>query len=495
MMPATFGDNMHPATENLPTPITSMENLFGGSDNTSRPEKVFVGHNLGNRTFLALIPMKDFYSMSKVANERQEDGTPATQRPLDEAHATKLAKYILKGLIAAAIEYRSNFGKPRSDELEAIQAQMGDQVYLSMQPLVVNLRSCSPGGKDIQGKRMEQDGETACFKIFLGQRDLFYVVDGQHRRYAMEMVFEFLTELRLNRKYPKKPKLFEVDFKESVSAAFLAAWEECDEVARAFCRVAVEIHLGLGVKQEQQLFHDLNNLSKKVATSLALRFDSANPVNRFIQTELLRDILQWDDVVEGDQADWHNDTGRWTFKDLAAVNALLFLNKTNIANASPTDVEARKAIAFRTWEAISSVADFGEPGAKTKTVMAQPVVAKAVAKLVFDFAFGRRRDDSADTYLETLLNNLQSVDLTHTNPCWRYYELTEQGRIEAKLVGLKDYLPSDDGSNRDIGRFDPVTQWMRFGSKHNDIFPIIGDMLRWQLGLPSRHNHSTQSAD
>ena len=27
---------------------------------------------------------------------------------------------------------------------------------------------------------------------------------------------------------------------------------------------------------------------------------------------------------------------------------------------------------------------------------------------------------------------------------------------------------------------------MRFGAKHNDIFPIIGDMIRWKLGLLSR---------
>jgi hypothetical protein len=27
----------------------------------------------------------------------------------------------------------------------------------------------------------------------------------------------------------------------------------------------------------------------------------------------------------------------------------------------------------------------------------------------------------------------------------------------------------------------------RFGAKHNDIYPILGDMIRWQLKLPSRH--------
>jgi hypothetical protein len=478
---------MHPSNENLPSPITSMENLFGGADSTAKPEKVFVGHNLGNRTFLALIPMKDFYGMSKVANERQEDGSPATQRPLDETHATKLAKYILKGLVTAAIEFRRNFGKPRSPELESIRDQMGEHVYLSLQPIVANLRTCSPGGQDVQGKRMIVEEETACFKIYLNQRDLLYVVDGQHRRYAMEMVFNFLTELRLNRRYPKKPRLFEADNKAAVPSPILAAWDECDEVARAFCRVAVEIHLGLGVKQEQQLFHDLNNLSKKVATSLALRFDSANPVNRFIQTELLPNILSWDDVADGDQADWHADTGRWTFKDLAAVNALLFLNKTNIANAAPADVEARQSVAARTWEAIAAVPGFGESGARANTVLAQPVVAKAVAKLVFDLAFGRRRNSEDEIHLTTLLDKLPSIDFRHSNPCWRYYEMTEEARIDAKLGSLKEYLPPEDGSNRDIGRFDPVNEWMRFGAKHNDIYPIIGDMLRWQIGLPSRH--------
>lgn len=45
--------------------------------------------------------------------------------------------------------------------------------------------------------------------------------------------------------------------------------------------------------------------------------------------------------------------------------------------------------------------------------------------------------------------------------------------------GLKSYLPSEETGNRDIGGFNAGL--MRFGSKHNDIFPIIGDMIRYQL--------------
>lgn len=473
-------------TDSLPTPLASIDSLLKDADSATRPEKVFIGHNLGHRTFLALIPMKDFYAMSKVANERQPDGTPATQRPLNEAHATGLAKYILRGMIAAAIEFRRNHGKPESLALHELQRVMGPQTYMSLQPIVANLRTVEPGGAGIEGKRMEADGETACFKVFLGQRDMLYVIDGQHRRYAMDLVFEFLTEIRLNRKYPRKPKLFEGNFKEQIAPDVLAAWDECDEVARGFAKIAVEIHLGLGVREEQQLFHDLNNLAKKVERSLALKFDSANPVNQFIQNELLPHILDWDDVVDGDQANWTKDTGRWTFRDLAATNAILFLNKTSIASATPADVEDKYAVACRMWGAIANVPGFGKPGAKANTVLAQPVVVKAIAKLVYDLGFGRRRDATAGEDLERLLMSLSQVNFSHTNPVWRFYEMTEQERIKAKLNGLRDYLPDNGDVNRSIGTFDTANKWMRFATRHNDIYPIIGDMIRWMLKLPSR---------
>lgn len=479
---------MSPSNDGLPTPISNLEDLLEDTDTSVRPEKVFIGHNLGSRTFLAFIPMKDFYSMSQVANERQPDGSPATQRPLNEGHANNLAKYILKGLISAAIQARINFKKPASEALLKIQREMGTQAYLSMQPIVANLRTCAPYGVGIQGDRMESGGETAAFKVFLRQQDLLYVVDGQHRRFAMDMVFGFLNELRLNRKYPRKPKLYPSQEKGVLTSEILSAWAECDEVARSFCKVAVEIHLGLDPRQEQQLFHDLNNLAKKVEKSLALKFDSANPINNFIQEELIQGILGWSDVVDSDISDWHQDLGQWTFKDLAAVNAILFLNKTNISTASPLDVEPKKDMARRFWEVVAAIPGFGETGARSKTVAAQPVVIKALAKLIYDFAFGKKREAESDKNLEVLFNGIADIDFSHTNPCWRYYSFSESERIENKLESLRAYLPKDDGSNRDLGGFDPANTWMRFGAKHNDIYPILGDMIRWNLGLPTRHS-------
>jgi hypothetical protein len=57
--------------------------------------------------------------------------------------------------------------------------------------------------------------------------------------------------------------------------------------------------------------------------------------------------------------------------------------------------------------------------------------------------------------------------------------------VEKGLCGLAEYLPSSETGNRDIGSYQERA--MRFGSKHNDIYPMIGDMIRWKLGLPNRH--------
>lgn len=64
--------------------------------------------------------------------------------------------------------------------------------------------------------------------------------------------------------------------------------------------------------------------------------------------------------------------------------------------------------------------------------------------------------------------------------------MSEQDRIKAKLTGLRDYLPDGGTTSRDIGSYDKQNKWMKFGTRHNDIYPIIGDMIRYMLNLPSR---------
>jgi hypothetical protein len=113
-------------------------------------------------------------------------------------------------------------------------------------------------------------------------------------------------------------------------------------------------------------------------------------------------------------------------------------------------------------------------------------VLKAIAKLVFDFSFSNRRPANGDELTEKLLSNLTDIDFGHENPMWRYYELGAADGVGSGLAGLAAYLPKEDTGNRDIGSFQGG--FMRFGAKHNDIYPIIADMIRWKLGFPSRHS-------
>jgi hypothetical protein len=477
---------MYPKLKEMPTPLATLDDLMESGDASEKPFKVFIGHNLGNRTFLTLLPMHEFFGLSEVANDRARDGDTIAQRKLDPAHAQKLAVYLLKGLVAAAIERFRIKNQTVPQAFLDVQEKLGKQPYLSLQPLVVNIRECDPAGANLRGERLLADtnAETVCFRVYLGQRHILWVIDGQHRRKGMEIVFAFLEHVRSTGSYAKKGSLFPSDDGVATKEE-LSVWEECFSVARGHSTVAVEVHLGLSPEEERQLFHDLNNLGKKVETSLALQFDNSNPINLFIKDTIIGELGF--DVVEKDITDWHADTGAVSRKDLVAVNAILFLNKTNIGGATPPLVSPKVELAKQFWTAVSAIPGFGEEQAKEQTVAAQPVVLKALAKLVYDFAFSPRRDDDADVYLEKLLSSLSDIDLSHSNPMWRYYEMSEVDRESNGLKGLAEYLPpTDDGANRDIGAFQ--NGYMRFGAKHNDIFPIISDMVRWQLDLPKRQH-------
>ncbi len=265
---------MIPTDNGLPKPLATLDEVLDIGDTSEKPMKVFIGHNLGSRTFLMQMPMHEFYSMSEVANDPGRDGDTIAQRKLDPAHAQKLALYILKGLVSAAIERRQIAGKPVPEALKSIMERLGRQPYMALQPLVVNIRDCNPRGADIRGDRMldRRTEETAAFRVFLSQRHVLWVVDGQHRRKGMQLVFDFLDGIRTTRAYPKKGNLAGFRDGEPASADELAVWEECFEVARSYCTLLLEVHLGLNADEERQLFHDLNRLGKKVDTNLALQF-------------------------------------------------------------------------------------------------------------------------------------------------------------------------------------------------------------------------------
>ena len=108
-----------------------------------------------------------------------------------------------------------------------------------------------------------------------------------------------------------------------------------------------------------------------------------------------------------------------------------------------------------------------------------------MAKITYDLNFSNRRPENADDLFKQFLERLADVDFSHTNPMWNIYNLSEGQRVDAGLTELTGYLPEEvSGVNRDIGSIQG--SFMRFGAKHNDIYPLIADMIRWSTGLPSR---------
>jgi hypothetical protein len=473
-----------------PTNVTTnLRDFLQRRDASVKRYATLVGTNLGNNTINLVMPLQTMLEVSEVANERnisesfELEGQPVAQRKFDPAHATKLGSFMLRAGAEEAYRRRRVQQLPIPPELEEIRASLGTQPYSGLQPFVANIRSCDPDGSNLAIE--EREGGAI---VKLGDRDILWMIDGQHRRGAAEMIFDdFFKEIRTKHRYPRRSRIYPGAHRNELSREELAVWNEIFEIMRSEFTVTVEAHLGLDAAQERQLFHDLNNLGKKVESGLAFEYDNTNPVNRFIKEELSLSEAQGGfmkpQIVERDIVDWHNDPGAIARKDLVAVNAILFLNKTNVSGALPTTVEERRQVALRFWQEVNEIRDFGTEGAKAKTVAAQPVVLKALAKLAYEFAFGKGENPE---HLEILLNGIKNIDFSHNNPTWRYYELTASER-QSRTKGLAEYLPPDTiGANRDIGKFDEHAGVMRFGSKHNDIFPILGDMIRWSLDLPKR---------
>jgi hypothetical protein len=472
----------------LPSPLQtqqeldSLDTLVETGDVNELPYNVFIGHNLGHRVFTMSVPFRKFKDISDVANDR--DAGPVAQRSLDPIHAKKLAGYMLKGLISAAKLKREVTGKPPLEAFDQILRSLGEQPYFSIQPLVCNIRNIPLGGTGtggIRGVRLETlNGETAAFKVYLSERHTLWVVDGQHRRKAADLTMEFLDGVRATGRYPAKSAVLYPAKGQEVSEDEMVAWNEAYDAARSYATLSVEVHLGLDVAQERQLFHDLNRLGKKVDPSLALQFDSSNPITAFIKNRLAGDLTI--QITDKDSKDWSEDTGALVLKDVVAINAIAFLNKGNISGATPAIIEPREPAVLRLWEKIIEIPHFGADRAKEKTVAAQPIMLKALAKIAYDLNFSNRKPDDAEALFEKFLDGIHFVDFSHGNLVWNYYGLTTEHR--ERFPGLENYLPPDDGANRDVGS--EQSGFMRFGAKHNDIYPLLADMIRWQIKLPSR---------
>jgi len=385
------------------------------------------------------------------------------------SHAQKMAIFIFKGLVNYTVDKYRQANRDVPSEIEAIARYLGTQPYYAWAPVVASIRD------DVRNIAVEvvagDEGEVI---LKLRSNQMLWVVDGQHRRIAWKLVLDFVNQLIRDRKYTKSGGLAPSELKQ-VSEDALVFWHEALAYYSERFSITIDMHFGLTIDQEKQLFHDLNNLQKTVAASQAQAFDQSNPINIFthhlIEHELFNEVK--DRILFDGRVDWED--GAWLKLDsLNAINARLFLNKTTISGAKPVEVNEREDAALTFWETVTKI-----PGifSRNESVSAQPALLKALARVYFDLAFGR----GADAQLaEKFLQAVPQIDFSHNNPLWDIEHLGEEQL--ANFAGLPEYL-GDNWRDKSVGERG-ADGLVRFGMRHNESILVLPGIIRYLAKLP-----------
>lgn len=454
---------------------------------------VFTGTNLGRFTLTARMSIADFYEMSVVGNRdtvsrEEHDGEFIAQRKLIPAHARGLAVYVLRGLIMSAISSRREAGTSIEQEVYKIRDDLAGGPYAALQPMVCNIRSLKFGGDDLP-MEFAASKDLPFFRIALTSSQKLWVVDGQHRREAFGIVIKFLEDLIKQSNYPKSKTSMYNPYSErsdgKMSSAEMQFWSEVYDLALQECSVTVEIHCGLGLKEEGQLFADLNSRGKTLHASLLAQFDKSDALAAMVGERLLEGdtpVLRFPVQEESDAKSW--DDAGMTLKDVVMINRLLVHGSNANKLTTPTEVADKISFIERFWTVIQSISGFGKEYQRSKTVAGQPVVLKALAKLAFDHCYGvpRLRDEEGLKNLyDAILSKKLSFD--HSEPLWRTLFMNDSEREEI-FPGINEYVYLGDQFKG--GEYDKLNGWVRYGTSHNDIFPRLGDIIRWRLKLQNR---------
>lgn len=457
--------------------MTSLDDLLAGTDTVFREHLCLLGSNAGHAVLVVSLPVMDAVDTTTVYND-PDNQDEAAQRELNEGHANGLCSYIIHAAAAAGIAECERRNQTIPQEWRNALDLMGPQEVFALAPWTANLRGVDRNDQNaVRFEAIAKIGGVHAVKVWLRASATWSLLDGQHRRAGYERARAFLDFIASTGTYPSgKGRRSFFGLKGPVPDGMRHFWANARE-ALLRMTVTVDLHLGLSIAEERQVFADLNNKTRKVATDLSYQFDRANPIVVFIQDEL-------SDFIGAEEE------GGLSLTELAGVNAIAFQNKTNVRGAASTQVGERKGTVKSMWEAIRDVDGFGD--AET-SVINQIVVQKAIAKLVYDFAFSRSKSEEDAEHLQTLLSTLNDVGFGHDNVLWRYFLLPADQRAPGikqpnSLKGIEAYLLKDDEGkvvDRDIGSFQNGR--FAFSVKHNDVYPVIADMIRFKLGLPSRH--------
>lgn len=475
------------------------------------PVAAVVSMNLGRPTFMVSCTIREFleraitYNPQNIGNEEKNHiQGKVTQRDESVLHRKKLGAFILRSLVMSTIEneYTAK-GIDRPEELTEILDTLGETIYGALQPITCNIRHATVKELTDGASRISEsigNGEIRrlnnVVQLYLKPRHLNWsVIDGNHRLEALGHVKRFLEQVQTE--YPKKNGLFvPANYQGNPhSESMREFWHKVQNITFYSSSVKVELHVGLDEDQERQLFTHLNLHPKIVAPSLAQEFDKDNPLIQYTKKLGQPNLTEFANIKLSQSqtrvsVDWDDDDGTFLLKDLVTVNAICFLGKTGAASATPKIIREREELVDRMWKAVNTIENFGSINHRAKTVAAQPVVLKGIANLLRELAPLRRRgdDDNLARFFEALEDN--RIDFSHHNKVWRALFLSsDEERSKAYGDEISEYVFVSPHTNLVAGEYQENSGWVRFGSRHNDIYKRISDLIRYQLKLPPRDQY------
>ncbi len=480
-----------------------IQDMIDGSspDSSGKNFYVFFHFNLGQPTITFNMSMRDLIQFTKVKNKTNVSIDPilgdeyVAQREEVRNHTKKLALYTLQGLVNSRIIEMKKNGDDINDELEKLISELNIPPYTSFPPLVATLKVNKSNNKtNIQLTRVEDraGNPTNCFIATLAPSNPIYLIDGQHRKRALEEVSNFLTKtLELNN-YPKKG-LLEPAYhnKDYLSDYMLDFWSSIQNLAFTKCHVAVECHLKLDEFCEQQLFYDLNTHSRRVQVSDGWQFDHANKINQYVKDNLINKILPFE-PSQKDQNNWNLDDGRLSRKDVNNLTSIMCIGSTISTKVTPKLLEERAKYLDIFWKSILEIPGIGKPNAKQNTVAGQTVVLKGLCQLGYELVHGHQNIRDLDGW-KKLLNALQTkqIDFSHKNELWASLFLASNERNK-KFPGIENFVYINEDRVISYGNYDPKNEWVIFGSRSSFIQPRIGDLIRYNLNLNPRPSVTKQ---
>lgn len=509
--------------------------------------EVIEGDNLGEPTFTTSVPIQVFlergvtYSPGNINNT--DDKTKiditgeATQRDLNDAHKKALTRFIMKSLVSVVA--KNTWGAPERaidhlDEKERVERglkrkqkicndrdnggieiwnlikSLGETSYGALQPITCCIDATydeiTQGDKGIMEHLPSGPSQLASvYRLELKPKHLRWrIIDGNHRCESLREFRHWITALLQDRRYPNPRDFFgwEPDDyspkRPKLTLGELNFWYMVDETFHG-SQVKIELHLGLHNNQQQQLFSHLNNNSKPVPQSTTDKFDKDNPLKNFVKrlfsdNKKYPNLNFYDTTRASDNRDWQgeDDDGSLMLKDAITITAICMLGVTSAKSATPRSVDKTEKMATEMWEAINGIPDFGTKNHRSKTVAAQPVFLKGIARLVRELSDEKVKPEEQKIEnkksLNKLFNALKSKELncSHNEPIWQALFLESDSAREKKHPGINKYVFVSPHINLDAGNYDKEKKWVRYGSRHNDIYKRLGDLMRFKLGLKER---------